>query len=66
MNIKFCTELKGNLVKKESLSPVLLQFGGAVMLNAYIVSNEVSKGDCVCFMIEIYRMRIVHSHLMVC
>ena len=24
------------------------------------------KGDCVLFMIELHRMRIVHAHLMVC
>ena len=36
-----------------------------MILKAFIVSNEVSKGDFVCFLIEIYRMSIAVSHLMV-
>ena len=42
-----------------------LLFGEAAMLNAFIVSKEVSKATVSFFRIEIPKMRIARAHLMV-
>ena len=42
-----------------------LQFGGAAMLTAFIVSKEDTNAT-VFFMIEIHRMKTANAHLMVC